>query len=375
MIEPTDAAVLVLDPHEKTRITIVKFLSSRYVCREASSIAEASEKIAADEFAAVVVDHASADHCEFLSTAQFIAPESSLILTTKDDSPKFVVEAFRSGVFDILIKPFELAELENSVIRAVARSQSVRLQGNYFKRLEERVADGETRLEHSLKGLESSYGVTLKALINALEARDAETHGHSERVVTFSLRLGHEMGLDEEQRRDLELGAMLHDIGKIGVPDAILRKPGRLSDREWEKMKQHPVHGHRILRDIEFLEGAARVVLEHHERWDGKGYPRGLRGNEIDITARVFAVADAFDAMTSDRVYSRGKSFSEAFEELKKCAGSQFDPEVIEAFNAVPATDWEILHKRSLKEKKEMQSFQSIVEGLVRTEMYFESVH
>lgn len=375
MIEPTDASVLVLDPHEKNRLTVTKYLSSRYVCREARSVSEASEKIAGGEFAAVVIDNSSEEHYEFISTAQFLAPETSLILTTKDHSPKFVVEAFRAGVFDVLIKPFELEELENSVIRAVARWQSARSQGNYFKHLEESVAEGEMRLEHSQRGLESSYGVTLKALIQALETRDAETHGHYERVVTFSLRLGHEVGLDKEQRRDLELGAMLHDIGKIGVPDAILRKPSRLSEREWEKMKQHPLHGYRIIRDIEFLEGASRVVLEHHERWDGKGYPKGLRGNEIDITARVFAVADSFDAMTSDRVYSRGRSFEEAYVELMRCSGSQFDPEVIDAFNAVPSSDWEILHQRSLKEKKEMQSFQSIVEDLVRSQMYAETVH
>jgi HD-GYP domain-containing protein (c-di-GMP phosphodiesterase class II) len=148
-----------------------------------------------------------------------------------------------------------------------------------------------------------------------------------------------------------------------------------LNPREWEKMKLHPVQGHRILRNIPFLEGASKVVLQHHERWDGTGYPNGLRGNEIDITARVFSVADAFDAMTSDRIYSRGKSFGEAFVELKKCSGSQFDPGVIEAFNAIPKTDWEILHKRSLQDKQELFSYQAIVQELVESNRHYEMVH
>src|SRR5918997_2125398 len=166
--------------------------------------------------------------------------------------------------------------------------------------------------------------MTLKALTAALETRDAETRGHSERVVSFTLRLGREMGLDAEETRSLEFGSLLHDIGKIGVPDAILRKPSRLTEEEWARMREHPLHGQRILRGIEFLEGAARVVAEHHERWDGSGYPLGLRGEEIDLGARIFAVADAFDAMTSDRFYRAGKPYEAAGEELELFAGRQF---------------------------------------------------
>jgi HD-GYP domain-containing protein (c-di-GMP phosphodiesterase class II) len=201
----------------------------------------------------------------------------------------------------------------------------------------------------ALASLEEAYRATLKALIKALEARDAETHGHSERVVSFSLRLGRELRLDTEQMRSLEFGSLLHDIGKIGVPDAILRKPSPLTEDEWREMRRHPSHGQQILRGIEFLEGAARVVAQHHERFDGTGYPLGLRGEEIDLNARIFAVADAFDAITSDRVYRKGRAYEAALAELVEWAGRQFDPRVVEAFRRVPPAEWDGLRRETLK--------------------------
>jgi len=202
-------------------------------------------------------------------------------------------------------------------------------------------------LDGALQSLEDAYRSTLKALTAALDKRDSETAGHSERVVSFSLRLGRELGLDTEQMRSLEFGSLLHDIGKIGVPDAILRKPSHLTEEEWREMRQHPSHGQQILRGIEFLEGAARVVAQHHERWDGTGYPLGLKGDAIDINARIFAVADAFDAITSDRVYRGCKSYECAADELERHAGAQFDPRVVEAFRRVPREEWEELRRAS----------------------------
>jgi HD-GYP domain-containing protein (c-di-GMP phosphodiesterase class II) len=205
--------------------------------------------------------------------------------------------------------------------------------------------------EGAARALGEVYRTTLKALTAALEARDQETHGHSERVVNYSLRLGRELGLDEGQTRSLEFGALLHDIGKIGVPDSILHKPGPLTEEEWREMRLHPLHGQRILQGIEFLEGAARVVAQHHEHWDGTGYPLGLRGEEIDLNARVFAVADAFDAITSDRVYREARPYESAAAELEEWAGRQFDPAVVAAFQRVPAVEWDSIRHRSLREQ------------------------
>jgi HD-GYP domain-containing protein (c-di-GMP phosphodiesterase class II) len=162
----------------------------------------------------------------------------------------------------------------------------------------------------------------------------------------------------------LEFGSLLHDIGKIGVPDSILRKPAKLTEDEWVLMREHPVHGQQILRGIEFLEGAARVVAQHHEKWDGTGYPLGLSSEDIDVCARIFAVADAFDAITSDRVYRKGKPYQSAAQELEDWAGRQFDPKVVEAFHRVPQEDWDELRARSLIKKEDPVDMRRMVEML-----------
>jgi HD-GYP domain-containing protein (c-di-GMP phosphodiesterase class II) len=208
-----------------------------------------------------------------------------------------------------------------------------------------RIARRTAELDGALQSLEGAYRTTLKALVTALETRDSETHGHSERVVAFSLRLGREMGLSEEELGSLEFGSLLHDIGKIGVPDAVLRKPAPLTEPEWYEMRKHPLHGEQILGGIDFLEGASRVVAQHHERWDGSGYPLGLRGEQIDLNARIFAVADAFDAITSDRVYRVGKPYDSAAREIEEWSGRQFDPAVVAAFRGVPPEEWEALRR------------------------------
>jgi HD-GYP domain-containing protein (c-di-GMP phosphodiesterase class II) len=149
------------------------------------------------------------------------------------------------------------------------------------------------------------------------------------------------------------------------VPDAVLRKPAKLNEEEWAKMRLHPQHGQMILRNIPFLEGAARIVAQHHEQWDGSGYPTGLRGEAIDIGARIFAVVDAFDAMVSDRVYRKGRPYEAALEELERCSGQQFDPMIVEAFKKIPPQDWKILRERSVMDKQEVSSLQAIVAELV----------
>jgi HD-GYP domain-containing protein (c-di-GMP phosphodiesterase class II) len=192
------------------------------------------------------------------------------------------------------------------------RSQTVALAGAY----------GELR---------DTYDATLRALATALDTRDNETAGHAQRVTRLAVRLGQELGLSPAALLELERGAMLHDIGKIGVPDAILRKPGPLTDEEWALMRRHAAFGAAMLDGIPFLSDAVPLVRHHHERWDGRGYPDGLAGEAIPLGARIFAVADAFDAMTSDRPYRRPMSLAQARAELARCAGSQFDPAVVAA--------------------------------------------
>jgi putative nucleotidyltransferase with HDIG domain len=187
------------------------------------------------------------------------------------------------------------------------------------------------RVSHELR---ESYDGTLEALVNALDARDQETKGHSIRVSHYMLQIARAMGVREgsTEWEDMQRGSLLHDVGKIGVNDAILRKPGKLTDEEWTQMRLHPEIGYNMLRQVTFLQGAAELILAHHERWDGKGYPRGLHEDEIPLGARIFMVVDTFDSMTSDRPYRKALSTLDALNEILRCSGSQFDPRVVEAF-------------------------------------------
>jgi putative nucleotidyltransferase with HDIG domain len=183
--------------------------------------------------------------------------------------------------------------------------------------------------------VERSYDATLVALTHALDARDKETEGHSRRVVEYTRLVAVELGISGDELKILCHGALLHDIGKIGVPDAILHKPDKLTEQEWQVMRRHPEIGALMVEEVEYLAEARRIILHHHERWDGRGYPLGLRGTQITLGARAFAVADTVDAITQDRPYRRGRSFDEAREELRVHRGTQFDPDAVDAFLAL----------------------------------------
>jgi ribonuclease P protein subunit RPR2 len=184
--------------------------------------------------------------------------------------------------------------------------------------------------------LSRSYAATVRALAGAVEARDAYTGKHAERVAAYGIELARALGMARPEAPEIEFGFLLHDIGKVAIPDRILYKPGSLSDEERELMNRHPVIGAEIVSGIEFLTEAAEVVRSHHERWDGRGYPDGLAGEDIPLAARVFAVADVLDALTSDRPYRPASPLSTAREMICAEAGRQFDPQVVEAFRAVP---------------------------------------
>jgi HD-GYP domain-containing protein (c-di-GMP phosphodiesterase class II) len=217
--------------------------------------------------------------------------------------------------------------------------------------VEERTAELVHRhreIQSLFEKLQSSYEDTLRALAAALDTRDTETQGHSARVSEYTVAIARRMGVGEPEITDIRRGALLHDVGKIGIPDAILLKPGKLSPEEWVEMKRHPWIGHRILSGINFLERSLPIVISHQERFDGSGYPRGLRGEEIPLGARIFAVVDTLDAMTSDRPYRRALTYEDAREEIIRNSGVQFDPEVVKIFLTISPEAWEeILRKVS----------------------------
>jgi response regulator RpfG family c-di-GMP phosphodiesterase len=326
-------------------------LDESYDCTPAASAEEALSELDGAEFDLVLSDiqMGGMSGLEMIPRVLSKSPDTVVVMVSGMQTIESAVGAMRVGAFDYVIKPFDLSKVETAVGRALEHHDLRVAKRRYESHLEELVRRRTAQLDKALRSLEDAYRSTLKALTAALDKRDSETHGHSERVVSFSLRLGRELGLDETQLRSLEFGSLLHDIGKIGVPDAILRKPAALTEEEWREMRKHPLHGQQILRGIEFLEGAARVVGQHHERWDGSGYPVGLKGEEIDLNARIFAVADAFDAITSDRVYRAGRPYEVAAAELGEWAGRQFDPRVVEAFLRVQPEEWEALRRESLR--------------------------
>lgn len=202
-------------------------------------------------------------------------------------------------------------------------------------------------LNQAYQDLNKTYRATLLALTGMLDTRDVATHGHSLRVSAFTLRLAMELGIkDPVTLRNIEQGALLHDVGKIGVRDDVLRKPGPLNDQDWAEMKNHPELGFRMLKNIEFLRDALPIVRHHHEHWDGTGYPMGLKGEEIPFEARVFAVADAFDAITSERPYSRARTYDEAIAILYAESGTRFDPTVVGTFITISAAEWQRIRDR-----------------------------
>jgi putative nucleotidyltransferase with HDIG domain len=347
--------VLIVDDEPEIRDVLAELLGGEYVCMSAPS-AEDALAILADQDIQLVISDITMGEMSGLEMIPFVlekSPDTVVVMISGMQTVESAIEALRVGAFDYIMKPFDLRQVEAVVKRAREHHELRVAKKRYETRLEELVEQRTAQLDRALDSLEEAYRSTLKALTTALETRDAETHGHSQRVVTFSLRLGRELGLSPDEMRSLEFGAMLHDIGKIGVPDAILRKPAKLTEEEWVNMRQHPVHGREILKGINFLQGAARVVAQHHEKWDGSGYPLGLKGADIDINARIFMVADAFDAMISDRVYRAGRSYEEAAEELDRCTGQHFDPEIVRAFHRVPREDWEELKRLSLLTEEE----------------------
>jgi putative two-component system response regulator len=280
-------------------------------------------------------------------------PDIDVIMVTGVVDFETAVGTIRQGAADYVSKPFNLEEVRIVVERTLEKRRLIRENRDYQQRLEFRVADRTRELvakNHEVEGLyaelEESYESTLEALITALDFRDNETLGHSRRVVEYAVMVAQVMGVGEPELSWIRRGAILHDVGKIGVSDAILRKPGKLDAAEWEEMRRHPEMGYKMLKHIRFLKPALEIVHCHQERWDGSGYPHGLKGEAIPLGARIFAAVDTFDAMTSDRPYRAALSIEAAREEIRRFSGIQFDPKVASAFLSIEEDVWRDIRNR-----------------------------
>ncbi len=273
-------------------------------------------------------------------------PDAAVIVLTGAADVKTAIDCLKRGAYDFIMKPVDIDELLVAAERALERRELLIERRAYQMTLERRVAEATRDLEAAYRQLQTTSRATLQALGSALDTRDVGTEAHSRRVHGYALAAARAYGLSEDEMAHLAHGVLLHDIGKIGIPDAILLKPGKLTGEEWTVMRRHPEIGAHLIRDIPFLQGALPIVRHHHERWDGTGYPDHLRGAEIPVGARIFAVVDAFDAMTVDRPYSTAIAFDAARAELRRSAGSHFDPGIVEAFLEIPDAFLEEIRRR-----------------------------
>ena len=341
--------ILVVDDEEPIREIVTAMLhSSGYQCQQAASGKQALALLTSgDSFELVLSDlmMADMDGIGLLERTKEKYPDMPVVMVTAVHDISVALAAIRNGAYDYLLKPFEREQLLATVRRALENRRLKTENRTYQTNLESLVAARTEQLRSAMSGLERSYDITLEALGDALDLKDAETEGHSKRVTAFTIAMARHRGLSDDQVRVIARGAFLHDIGKMAIPDTILRKPGPLTAEEVSIMREHCYHGYQMLRKIPFLAEASDIVYSHQEKWDGSGYPRGLRGNDIPLGARIFSVADTLDAITSDRPYRPKQTLQAAKEEIQRFAGRQFDPNVVETFLAMPDHIWDDLRR------------------------------
>jgi putative nucleotidyltransferase with HDIG domain len=341
--------ILIVDDEEPIRDLVSAMLSSaNYVCTQTESGKEALSLLSSgNQFELMLSDlmMPGMDGIALLEASKERFPDMPVIMVTAVTDVSVALGALRNGAYDYLLKPFERDQLLATVRRAMENRRLKMENREYQTNLEALVTARTEQLRQVVSSLEKSYDITLEALGNALDLKDAETEGHSKRVTAYTIAIARAMGLSSDQIRIIARGAFLHDIGKMAIPDHILKKPGKLDAEETAIMREHCYRGYAIVRRIPFLYEAAEIVYAHQEKFDGTGYPRGLKGEEIPLGARIFSIADTLDAMTSDRPYRARLPHSVARDEIIQWSGRQFDPDVVKVFLSMPENIWSDLRK------------------------------
>ena len=357
-LQPPRILIVGDEPIDR-EILVRKLTSMSYICESCRNGKVALNRIASLNYDLVVSDlmMPGMDGMALLKRALQIRPDTVMILVTTGVDIATAVASLKEGAYDYIIKPYSLEEVAVGVSRALEKRRLVIENLDYQHTLESQVAGRTQQLKQALDVLEQTYRSTLMALSTALDSREPDSDGHSFRVTLYTIRLAQELGVDEAQMRIIEQGALLHDIGKIGIPDQLLHKPAKLIAEEWVSMRRHSDIGFRILSGIKFLQGAAQLVYQHQERYDGSGYPAGLKGDQIVLGARIFSVADTLDGMTSTRPFQVAITFEEARDAIVRLAGTLLDPEIVRVFLKIPLDVWrqirqEVAAKLELDKKK-----------------------
>jgi len=336
--------ILIADDEEMIRELINITLSREgFTCYQAASAEEGLEIINSHKLDLALLDimMPGRSGIELLKDIKQMTPDTTVLMITAMNDMDTALSCIHFGAEDYITKPFNLDRVLLTVKNTLDKRRLILENREYQANLEHKVREQTEVIRTVMGEINLAYEHTLAALIRALDAREKEVGSHSERVMAYARHLAEAAGIDERGRSILAKGALLHDIGKIGVSDNILLKPAKLDAAEWEIMRQHPAVGYEILNGIRYFEGAADLVLAHHERYDGAGYPNGLKGEAIPVSARIFALVDTLDAMTSDRPYRKALSFQAVLDEAVRCSGQQFDPKLVEVFLRIPKESWE----------------------------------
>lgn len=336
-MEPSSVTILIVDDEKTVRQSLREVVTNYGFQAITAPNARAALKALQErryELVIADVNMPGEDGVWLLKKVKEGYPDTAVIMLTGVSDLRVAVGCLKLGASDYITKPFKIDAVIASIYNALDKRRLLIENHDYQRALEDMVQERTSDLKRALEDLEISYMSTLEALITSLDAREHETQNHSLRVQFYTVSIAQALGVPKDRLGDVGRGALLHDIGKIGVSDNILLKPAKLTPEEWIEMRRHPEIGYGILKNIPYFEGATRIVRYHHERWDGNGYPYGLTGEEIPLEARIFAVADTFDAMTADRVYRKAQPAYAAIEELQRYAGKQFDPRVVECFTA-----------------------------------------
>ena len=341
--------ILIVDDEDSIREVVSSMLSSSgFACTQAQSGREALALLqSGEEYELMLSDMMMPvmDGEALLAATKERFPDIPVVMVTAMHDISIALNAIRNGAYDYLLKPFDREQLLATVRRALENRRLKLENRKYQTELESLVTARTEQVRQALASLERSYDITLEALGDALDLKDAETEGHCKRVTAFTIAIARAIGLSGDQIRVIARGAFLHDIGKMAIPDAILRKPGKLDPDEITIMREHCYRGYQIVKKIPFLGEAAEIVYSHQEKYDGTGYPRGLKGEQIPLGARIFSVADTLDAMISPRIYRKAQSLQAAREEIERWSGRQFDPQVVKVFLEMPQNIWDDLRK------------------------------
>ena len=330
------------------RLLVEVLRSERYRCFGCQSGHEALHLLDAEGFDLVLCDvqMPGMSGLELLRLVREKHPCTAWVMVTGEGDTRVGVQAMKEGADDYLLKPLNLDTVLASVNQALERKKLEAALENHHLHTEKMVKQKTAQLRQAKWRIGQTQEEIFQALVGAVDVRDNETAGHSERVMAYAAKTAMAMGCRKEQLDTIARGALLHDVGKIGIPDSILMKPGPLTVEERLVMERHVRVGYSLLNRIASLKDEAEIVLAHHERFDGTGYPQGLAGADIPLGARIFVVADTLDAMTSDRPYRRALPFAAAREEIIRESGKQFDPEVVSAFLSIDEGIWSELRTR-----------------------------